>query len=90
MTTLHILYGSELPASLLRLWSDGDALLLAGASVTLALRPGLALPRPCHALTDAVHARGLAERWPSGDITLIDSAGWVALVARHDKSLSWS
>lgn len=90
MSTLHILYCAELPPALLRLWSDGDALLLAGAGVTLALQPAAALPQPCLALADAVQARGLTSRWPEDELPLLSPADWVALVARHDKSLSWS
>ena len=90
MSTLHILYTAELPPALLRLWSDGDALLLAGASVTLTLQPAIVLPGPCFALADAVQARGLTTRWPEDEIALLSAAGWVALIARHDKSLSWS
>lgn len=90
MSTLHILYTAELPPALLRLWCEGDSLLLAGASVTLALQPATALPQPCCALADAVRARGLASRWPEDDIALLSPADWVALVTRHDKSLSWS
>lgn len=90
MSTLHILYTAELPPALTRLWSDGDALLLAGASVTLALRTDTILPGPCLALADAVQARGLNARWPAGGPVQIDASAWVALVASHDKSLSWS
>jgi len=89
VSTLHILYTAELPPALSRLWSEGDALLLAGAAVTLALQPALTLPQPCLALVDAVQARGLSARWPSA-IALLDAAGWVALAVAHDKSLSWS
>lgn len=89
MSTLHILYCAELPPALSRLWSDGDALLLAGASVTLALHPGLTLPAPCLALADAVQARGLTPRWPA-TLPLLSTADWVALTLAHDKSLSWS
>ena len=39
MTTLHILYGSAWPKALERLFSPGDAILLAGASVALAVNP---------------------------------------------------
>lgn len=89
MSTLHILYCAELPPALARLWSDGDALLLAGAAVTLALRPGLSLPAPCLALADAVQARGLSPHWPA-TLPLLSTAGWVKLTLAHDKSLSWS
>lgn len=86
MSTLHILFSADLPESLTRLWSEGDSLLLAGASVTLALRPGLTLPQPLYALAEAVQARGLK----LGQVPLISSADWVDLITRHDKSLSWS
>lgn len=89
MSTLHILYAAELPPALARLWSEGDALLLAGAAVTLALRPGLSLPAPCLALADAVQARGLGGRWPA-TLPLLSATDWVALTLAHDKSLSWS
>jgi len=86
VTTLHILFTAELPESLARLWSTGDSLLLAGASVTLALRPDLSLPQPLYALAEAVQARGLK----LDQVALISSADWVELITRHDKSLSWS
>lgn len=89
MSTLHILFQAELPPALARLWSEGDALLLAGAAVTLALRPDHALPAPCLALADAVQARGLTTRWPAA-LPLLSTTDWVALTAAHDKSLSWS
>lgn len=89
MTTLHILFVPALPDALTRLWSPGDSLLLAGAAVTLALRTDIVLPQPCLALQDAVAARGLAARWPSA-VTQVDDAAWVALVASHTRSLSWS
>lgn len=89
MSTLHILFVPALPEALTRLWSPGDSLLLAGAAVTLALRTDIALPQPCLALQDAVAARGLAARWPS-TVKQIDADAWVALVAGHTRSLSWS
>ena len=33
MSTLHIVFANELPEALLRCWSEGDALLLAGPCV---------------------------------------------------------
>lgn len=89
MTTLHILHAADLPDALPRLWSEGDSLLLAGAAVALASRPGLTLPTPCLALEDALLARGLVSRLQPA-IRMISMADWVALVARHDRSLSWS
>lgn len=89
MSTLHILFVAELPSALARLWSDGDALLLAGAGVGLALRHDIVLPSAVSALADAVQARGLATRWPA-TVPLLSASDWVVMVARHDKSLSWS
>lgn len=89
MTTLHILHVADLPDALARLWTEGDALLLSGAAVTLACRPGMTLPRPCLALDDALKARGLLARTQPG-IEVIGMADWVGLVASHARSLSWS
>lgn len=98
MTTLHIIYSSDWPAALERLYSPGDAILLAGASVALAMNPQGALRHflqrvgsgmHCLALTDAVHLRGLQTHWPSS-IALITDTDWVALVCQHKKSMSWS
>ena len=98
MTTLHILYGAAWPKALERLLSPGDAILLAGASVALAVNPQSPLQHflqrvgtgiRCSALNDAVLARGLSKHWPTS-ITRVSDAEWVALVCQHAKSLSWS
>lgn len=98
MSTLHILYSSEWPRALERLWSAGDNLLLAGASASLALSPdGLLQQFMQHidsgtavmALEDAVHCRGLQPHWPN-NIALISSEAWVEAVIAHPKSLSWA
>ncbi|MES2720934.1 MAG: DsrH/TusB family sulfur metabolism protein [Pseudomonadota bacterium] len=98
MSTLHVLYPAEWPMALERLWSAGDTLLLAGASVSLALSPNGPLQHFMQrrgsgarvvALEDAVHCRGLPPHWPK-HITLINADAWVELVTRHPKSLSWA
>lgn len=98
MTTLHVLYSPRWPAELERLWSPGDTLLLAGASVTLGHRGHGPLQQFMQrtgsgttvlALADAVHCRGLQRHWPAS-IALIDSAAWVDAVIAHPKSLSWA
>jgi len=98
MSTLHILYSPHWPPALERLWSAGDSLLLAGASVALGHRAHGPLQQFMQrvgsgatvlALADAVHCRGLQAHWPAA-IALIDSAAWVAAVIEHPKSLSWA
>lgn len=98
MSTLHILYPGEWPMALERLWSAGDSLLLAGASVSLALMPNGPLQRfmqrtgsgaTVMALEDAVHCRGLQSHWPK-PIALISQEAWVEAVIAHPKSLSWA
>ncbi|MEK6789713.1 MAG: DsrH/TusB family sulfur metabolism protein [Pseudomonadota bacterium] len=98
MSTLHILYSAQWPLALERLWSPGDSLLLAGASVALGHRPHGPLQQFMQrvgsgatvlALADAVHCRGLQAHWPAA-IQLIDSAAWVDAVIAHQKSLSWA
>jgi len=98
MTTLHILYGSAWPKALERLFSPGDAILLAGSSVALAVNPHGPMQHflqrvgtgiRCLALDDAVQARGLGKHWPTS-ITRISDTEWVAMVCQHAKSLSWS
>lgn len=98
MSTLHILYPGEWPMALERLWSAGDTLLLAGASVSLAMAPNGSLQHFMQrrgsgarvmALEDAVLCRGLQPHWPKA-IALINADVWVELVTRHPKSLSWA
>lgn len=98
MSTLHILYPAEWPMALERLWSAGDTLLLAGASVALALAPNGPLQRFMQrtgsgatviALDDAVQCRGLQPHWPKA-ITLISNDAWVDAVIANPKSLSWA
>lgn len=96
MTTLHIVYSTDWPPALERLWSEGDSLLLAGASVTLLLcqqqaHSTLTLPQPTYALADAVFARGInVNSLGLSDDNLLSSEQWVALCTAHDKTLSWS
>lgn len=87
MSTLHIVFASELPEALARSWSEGDALLLAGPCVVAAF--SATLPTPCFALDDAVRSRGLSRQWPSA-IARLSHSEWVALLAQHPRSLSWS
>lgn len=91
MSTLHIVFAAELPEALARSWSAGDALLLAGPCVLAAWRAPQAanLPQPCFALHDALVSRGLRSQWPAS-IRVIDHDEWVALLAQHTRSLSWS
>ncbi len=81
-----------------RLWSAGDSLLLAGASVSLALAANGPLQRfmertgsgtTVMALDDAVQCRGLQPHWPK-QIALISHEAWVEAVIAHPKSLSWA
>ncbi|MES3041733.1 MAG: DsrH/TusB family sulfur metabolism protein [Pseudomonadota bacterium] len=96
MSTLHILYPAEWPMALERLWSAGDSLLLAGASVSLALAPNGPLQQftqrtgaTVMALDDAVQCRGLQPHWPKS-IALVSNDTWVDAVVTHPKSLSWA
>lgn len=91
MTTLHIVHrldGGRLPAALGRAFAAGDALLLTGDGVYAALADAAALPAATCALASAVRARGLLPQWPAA-VPQVDDAGFVELVARHGKSLSW-
>ena len=91
MTTLHIVHrldGGHLPGSLARSLVSGDTLLLTGEGVYAAIADAGALPPDCVALEADVRARGLMPQWPA-DLPLIDHGGFVELVVRHDKSLSW-
>lgn len=98
MSTLHILYPAEWPMALERLWSAGDTLLLASASVALALAPNGPLQRFMQrtgsgatviALEDAVQCRGMQPHWPKA-IAQISNDAWVEAVIAHPKSLSWA
>ena len=93
-----ILYPAEWPMALERLWSAGDTLLLAGASVALALAPNGPLQRFMQrtgsgatviALEDAVQCRGMQPHWPKA-IAQISNDAWVEAVIAHPKSLSWA
>lgn len=91
MTTLHIVHrleGGRLPGALARTFAEGDALLLTGDGVYAALADRAALPAATRALADPVRARGLLPQWPDA-VPLVDTAGFVELVATHAKSLSW-
>lgn len=97
MTTLHQVFCGKWPTALERLYSPGDTVLLAGASVALAINPHNALAHflqrvgsgiTCVALDDAVVLRGLQMHWPTS-ISRISEAEWVDLVCRHAKSVSW-
>lgn len=91
MTTLHIVHrleGGRLPGALARAVAPGDTLLLSGDGVYAALADRAALPAATVALADAVRARGLLPQWPEA-VPLVDAAGFVELVTRHAKSLSW-
>lgn len=90
-TTLHIVHrleGGRLPGALARAFADGDTLLLTGEGVYASLADAATLPAACVALGDDVRARGLLPQWPAA-LPLIDHAGFVDLVVRHGKSLSW-
>lgn len=87
MSTLHIVFATELPEALARSWSAGDALLLAGPCVLAALASPM--PSPCFAVSDAVTSRGLSALWPAS-IPCISHREWVALVTQHTRTLSWS
>lgn len=91
MTTLHIVHrldNGRLPGALARAFAEGDTLLLTGDGVYAALSDPAALPAATAALADPVRARGLLPAWPTA-LPLIEAAGFVDLVARHAKSLSW-
>ena len=89
MSTLHIVFANELPEALVRCWSAGDALLLAGTCVVAALTTNTSLPSPCYALDDAVRSRGLNAQWPS-HIPRLHHSDWLNLLTQHQRSLSWS
>lgn len=88
MSTLHVVFSAELPEALSRCWADGDALLLAGPCVLLAMHSAT-LPSPCFALSDSVQSRGLTTHWPE-HIACITHHQWLELLAQHRRSLSWS
>ncbi|MDZ7825773.1 MAG: sulfurtransferase complex subunit TusB [Gammaproteobacteria bacterium] len=93
MTTLHLVARSPARSdaleACLRSMAEGDALLLLedGVYGALPVHPGPA-DSPCHALEEDVGARGLAGRLRA-DVTLVDYAGFVELVAAHERTLSW-
>ncbi|HET8730040.1 MAG TPA: DsrH/TusB family sulfur metabolism protein [Moraxellaceae bacterium] len=91
MTTLHIVHrleGGRLPGALGRSMAGNDTLLLTGEGVYAALADAGGLPADCVALEADVRARGLLPQWPA-HLPLIDHGGFVDLVVRHGKSLSW-
>ena len=88
MSTLHVVFSAELPDALSRCWAEGDALLLAGPCVLLAMHSTI-LPSPCFALSDSVQSRGVSAMLPA-HIRCITHDEWLALLATHQRSLSWS
>jgi tRNA 2-thiouridine synthesizing protein B len=93
MTTLHLVARSPARSdaleACLRSMAPGDALLLIEDGVYGAL-PDQSGPDEgaCHVLEEDVRARGLEGRLRSG-VTLVDYAGFVELVAAHERTLSW-
>jgi tRNA 2-thiouridine synthesizing protein B len=93
MTTLHLVARSPTRSdaleACLRSLGPGDALLLLEDGVYGALpdQPGPA-EGACHALEEDVRARGLAGRLRA-DVAPVDYAGFVELVAAHERTLSW-
>lgn len=81
--------------SCLRLLQPGDALLLIEDGVYACADTGenrlfwQSLPADvsCHALQPDLDARGIALPLPA--FALVEDAGFVGLVCRHDKTLSW-
>ncbi len=92
MTCLHLLGKSPesgLPRQAAGTFAVGDALLLLDDGVyCLPDRLEFAGGIPIYALAASLRARGLEDRAPDG-VTIVDYAGFVALCAQFDKTLSW-
>jgi sulfur relay protein TusB/DsrH len=69
----------------------GDVLLLADAGVEWLVPGRFESPEKIdvYALRSDVNARGLGGLAAQSGATLVDETDWVALVARHAKTLSW-
>ncbi|KXS39321.1 MAG: tRNA 2-thiouridine synthesizing protein B [Halomonadaceae bacterium T82-2] len=93
---LHLLNrspaGSRLPEDVLRAMGPDDRLLLIESGVYGAVSPQAdcfkTLKGRCYALQDDLSARGLAERHADWIIP-VDMAGFVALTAETQRTVSW-
>jgi sulfur relay protein TusB/DsrH len=99
MATLHIVNtstpGTGALTNCLHAASPGDAVLLIGNGVYVAVAATFARHRPKHgglswfALAADVRARGMADRLAT-DVAQIDDEAFVDLVAAHRPIVSWS
>lgn len=87
MAVLHLVNRASALADCLTVAAADDAVLLLQDGVYAAVA-AQAPPRPLHALEPDVRARGLAARL-GGHVTVVDDAGFVALVEAHQPVVSW-
>ncbi len=89
MGTLHLVQKAAAWQDCKPLLAPGDAVLLIEDGVYAAPQMGAQADVPRHALTPDVRARGLLERLPD-DVHLTSFADFVALVAAHERAVTWS
>lgn len=87
MGVLHLVNHPAALADCLRMAGGQDAILLLENGVYAGVAD-TAPDRPLHALAVDVTARGLDERL-GADVTVIDDAGFVALVETHSPVVTW-
>jgi tRNA 2-thiouridine synthesizing protein B len=87
MAVLHLVNRPAALADCLRMAAEEDAILLLENGVYGGV-DGIAPARPVHALAVDVAARGLSDRLGPA-VSVVDDAGFVALVERHTPVVTW-
>lgn len=87
MATLHLINRSRALQACMAAAGDDDAVLLLEDGVYAGIAAA-APQRPLHALAADVQARGIAHRLDAR-VTVVDDAGFVALVEAHRPVVTW-
>lgn len=87
MSTLHLVNKRAALGACLQAAAENDAIILLEDGVFAAVSV-LAPQRPVYALEPDVLARGLGGR-VAATVRLVDDAGFVALVERHQPVVTW-